>query len=369
MEKSRKQAMDFTRDDTKLIKGIAICLMMWYHLFAFPLRIAEENTFIPLLRIGETPLAQTLGSFGGICIALFTVLSGYGIYKLSLSSPTQDRYIERHICGLYKTAWLIFFLALPLYIYIYSSFGKQIPQMFLYNFLCLQSTMNREWWYITPYAILLICFPYIKRFVERKNSCLLSDFFFVFLFNAFLVYILPTLTNSAIMSDLVSTILWDNLSLAIGLLPAFIVGCIFARYDILADVKRKYSGKPLWVAVSMAAILTVFFMRFKNFRQYDWLNAAVFILCIDVLLNTKLMRFAGIILIPLGKESTIMWLAHSFLCYYWAFAQRIVYFPKYSPPIFVWFVFLTYVIAKAIGFLQKTIERHIYPTDISNLCR
>lgn len=358
--------MDFTRDDTKLIKGIAICLMMWYHLFAFPLRIAEENTFIPLFRIGETPLAQTLGNFGGICIALFTVLSGYGIYKLSLRSPAQDRYIWQHICGLYKTAWLIFLLALPLYIHIYATFGKQIPQMFLYNFLCLQSTMNREWWYITPYAILLILFPCIKRFVERKTSCPLSDFFCVLLFNAFRVYILPTLTNSTLMKDLVSTILWDNLSLTIDLLPAFIVGCIFARHDILAKVKHKYGGKPLWVAVSVAAMLAVFFLRFKNFRSYDWLNVAVFILCIDILLNTRFMQFAGRVLIPLGRESTIMWLTHSFLCYYWSFAQRIVYFPKYSPLIFTWFTFLTYTLARAIGFLQGAIERHIYPSDISS---
>ena len=358
--------MDFTRDDTKLIKGIAICLMMWYHLFAFPLRIAEENTFIPLIKIGETPLAQTVGSFGGICIALFTVLSGYGIYMLSLASSNQNKNIERHIWVLYKTAWLIFLLALPLYVHIYSAFGKQIPQMFLYNFLCLQSTMNREWWYITPYAILLICFPYIKRFVERKNSCLLSALFFVLLFNAFLVYILPTFTNSALMSDFVSTILWDNLSLAIGLSPAFAVGCIFARYDVLANVKRKYGGKPLCVAASVVAMLAVFFLRFKNFRQYDWLNAAVFILCIDVLLNTKLMQLAGKVFIPLGKESTIMWLTHSFLCYYWTFAQRIVYLPKYSPLIFVWFSLLTYILARAIGFLQKVIDRCLYPTDISS---
>jgi len=361
--------MDFTRDDTKFIKGIAICLMMWYHLFAFPLRIAEENTFIPLIKIGETPFAQTIGNFGGICIALFTVLSGYGIYKLSLASSNQNKNIEWHIWGLYKTAWLIFLLALPLYVHIYSAFGKQIPQMFLYNFLCLQSTMNREWWYITPYAILLICFPYIKRLVERKNACLLSDFFCVLLFNAFRANVLPSLMDSGLMSEFVSTILWDNLNLAIGLLPGFAVGCIFAHYDVLASVKRRYGGKPLWIFVSVVAMLTVFYLRFKNFRQYDWLNATVFILCIDVLLNTKLMRLAGRVFIPLGRESTIMWLTHSFLCYYWAFAQRVVYFPKYSPLIFIWFVLLTYVLSRAIGFLQKNIERCFRPTGVNSTCR
>lgn len=39
----------FSREDTKLVKGFAIILMLYHHLFAFPNRIQDGSSYIPVL--------------------------------------------------------------------------------------------------------------------------------------------------------------------------------------------------------------------------------------------------------------------------------------------------------------------------------
>ena len=78
--------MEFTKRDTKFIKGVAICLMLYHHLFAFPERVTE-GVFISLWSFNDTNLSVCLGAFGRICVPLFTLMSGYGCY-LSSSGVT-----------------------------------------------------------------------------------------------------------------------------------------------------------------------------------------------------------------------------------------------------------------------------------------
>ena len=74
--------VEFTRKDTRIIKGAAICLMLWHHLFAFPERVTE-GVFRSLLYFNDTNLSVCIGAFGRICVAVFTFLSGYGWYMAS----------------------------------------------------------------------------------------------------------------------------------------------------------------------------------------------------------------------------------------------------------------------------------------------
>ena len=93
--------MEFTKQDTKIIKGAAICFMLFHHLFAFPERVTE-GTFVSLWYFNETNLAVCLGAFGRICVPIFTFLSGYGIYRSSLKSGDCSALAVRHIRSLYK---------------------------------------------------------------------------------------------------------------------------------------------------------------------------------------------------------------------------------------------------------------------------
>ena len=81
--------MQFTRDDTKVIKGIAIVLMLYHHLFYFPQRISDSIQYIPVLTYHNISSAYLLGEFGKICVALFLFLGGYGTF-LSFRKHADD---------------------------------------------------------------------------------------------------------------------------------------------------------------------------------------------------------------------------------------------------------------------------------------
>lgn len=66
--------MNFSRNDTKVIKGVAICLMLYHHLFAFPDRIAQDLVYFSAFDIGSSSAAYLIGNFGQICVCVFFML-------------------------------------------------------------------------------------------------------------------------------------------------------------------------------------------------------------------------------------------------------------------------------------------------------
>lgn len=40
--------MEFTKEKTNIAKGVAICLMLVHHLYAFSDRLLDGNTYIPV---------------------------------------------------------------------------------------------------------------------------------------------------------------------------------------------------------------------------------------------------------------------------------------------------------------------------------
>lgn len=347
--------MEFTKQDTKIIKGAAICFMLFHHLFAFPERVTE-GTFVSLWYFNETNLAVCLGAFGRICVPIFTFLSGYGIYRSSLKNGDCSALAVRHIRSLYKTYWMVFFVCLPVIVY-KSFFSRRslIAYDIIYNFLGLSFTFNNEWWFVLPFAVLLALFPAIKRFVERKNAALYTDLFLVAVLNTVIVYILPAVMEQPVFSMLSQTVFWARVEELLEILPAYVTGCILARYDVLSRVKTRFGGRPLWCCAALAGMLAIFFVRPYNHGYYDFVNAAVFAVLFAVLLPAKPMQLAGKVFEKLGEESAMMWLTHTFFCYYWL--QRLVYLPRYSPLIFLWLTVLSYGSAKLIRLIYRLIAR------------
>lgn len=72
----------FTRTDTKVIKGVAVLLMLMHHLFYFPdnrpYSMPEVRQNLPNF-MGQG-LETMLGIFGVICVPIFFFLAGYGLY-------------------------------------------------------------------------------------------------------------------------------------------------------------------------------------------------------------------------------------------------------------------------------------------------
>jgi len=108
--------MKFTKDQTNIAKGVAICLMLAVHLYPIDsekYRLLNNNYYIPLIPIFD--IEENIGAFGRICISMFLFLSGYGMligYKKY--GKTALQYSLKKLIDFYKVYWLYFLIFIPI---------------------------------------------------------------------------------------------------------------------------------------------------------------------------------------------------------------------------------------------------------------
>lgn len=90
--KYKMRELNFTKEHTKIAKGIAILLMLTHHLFAFPDRIHLDQGYISLFSIGDNNIEFIMGVFGNICISMYIFLSGYG--NIYVKSEKWQNYLK-----------------------------------------------------------------------------------------------------------------------------------------------------------------------------------------------------------------------------------------------------------------------------------
>ncbi len=347
-----KEAVTFTRNDTKVIKAIAIVLMFIHHLFFFPERIAEDITYIPLFSFGGNTIEYLIGQFGKICVMLFVFLSGYGTFWVCKDQSMRkiSKVIAQKCKKLYFVYWQVFLIFIPICL---LAGAETVPldfEQFLWNFSGLKITYNGEWWFFTPFVVLLVAFPLIYRLSEKFQN-VFTEFVTICAVNTFVVFVLPKLTKYQWGASLSNSLVYDLFVQGMRLLPGFLMGCMFAKHDLLSKIKRKFSGNILWCAVSLMLLFAVFYMRRKTNDNYDFVYAPLFTASVAVLLNNQAGAVIKRPLLWIGNESTIMWLTHSFYCY--ILCQRLIYLPRFAPLIVLWLLLISFVTAKAIKMIYK----------------
>ena len=359
--------MKFTKDDTKIIKGVAICLMLYHHLFAYPNKILDGISFVSLCSFGETTLSTYIGQFGRICMPMFLFMSGYGTYLSSEKCGDVNKMSADRIWGLYRSVWKVFILSLPVSAYFFGYERTRLIKSIIYNFLGLSCSFNEEWWFIVPFALLLILFPAIKRFLDRDRAGIFIDLLILTAYSAFYNYILPQLIKLPVFSELAPSVLWHKTNETLGILPAFVMGCLFAKYGLLDMIKERFAGKTPWCIIAFLCILALFYLHLYNYMYYDFINSAVFISCITVLLPLKFLKWPLKILEKIGGEATNIWLTHTFFSSYWC--QRLIFAPKYSVLIFLLLLAVSYCASKLIKKFWNMVDGAFYETKNVNTVR
>ena len=84
-----KELDHFSIKQTNIAKGIALLLLLWHHLFYN--NPNNYNDFKSLYVFNGKPIECILADFCKVCVAMFLILSGYGLYKIYTS------YIEKQM--------------------------------------------------------------------------------------------------------------------------------------------------------------------------------------------------------------------------------------------------------------------------------
>ena len=347
--------MEFTKQDTKTIKGIAILLMLCHHLFAFPERL-NGVSYVSLPFIGGSSVAMFIAIFGKLCISLFTLLGGYGAYISLSRTKSRTELVGRHIFRLYSSYWKVFAIAVPVSLLLGLPHGTLFLTDLIYSFLGLRFTYCDEWWFVTPFAILTVFSPLIADFADRRNASFQSSLLWIICANAAIYYIIPPLMRTPALAEFSETVFWTEVYTAITLLPAYALGAVLAKHNVLSAIKAYCrAGRALCIPAALIALCALLYIHPFNWLAYDFINAAVFIMCMLALLESRIGAFVTPVLIKLGEESTCMWLVHTLLCYKWC--QKLVYAPKYAVLIFLWLVALSYGFARLIRLLYSALGK------------
>lgn len=209
-----------TRQETQILKGIAIMLMLFLHLFNQSTNVALCTS---LLYIGETPAVSIIQRCTNP-VSFFLVLGGYGLYCVYCKG---DKHRISRIMKLLCHYWLILLVfAVCLGTIVRPDTYPGSVVNFLGNVFAVDTTYNAEWWFLLPYVILSLFAKYIFYFFDKFRAR------YVLIFTFFL-----GLCTSYFISRHGAQYLYNNHwlynpFLCLHLLPAFIWGAMAAKCNV-----------------------------------------------------------------------------------------------------------------------------------------
>ncbi|MCI2046970.1 MAG: acyltransferase [Faecalibacterium sp.] len=331
-KKPTLQASAFTLQDTNLLKGLAVGMMLFHHLFTYDYRLAAGVGYLSLGSYYGSKYETILGAFCQLCVALFLALGGYGTWLSWVRAENRRAKWCQKILRLYSGFWKVFAVFIPIAILLHDPMVVPVTlRGLLGNFFAFDLTYNGEWWFLTPYLLLTAAFPLIYRWLRQKRVPGWVEAAFVVAAQLAVCKALPQAMRYV--PAFANTLLWQQLYAALRWAGPFLMGCLAARDNWFARAQGLVQNRPLRYACCAAVLAAVFFARaFGGMGDtLDCLYAPLFLAAAGAILrDIPLLRGA---LALLGRYSMPIWLVHSFYCYH--FCQAFVYCLRWPALIFV----------------------------------
>ncbi len=175
-----------SKQDSSIIKGIAVLLMLWMHLFA---------------QTEEYGIAYTISNaLGQIMVSMFLFVSGYGLaiqYENKiLEYPKDDRFLKTNtvftlnrLVKFYLGYWPIFILFVPLGVFFFDRpletayallcplgeldnlLGNNVALLTITDFLGINGhrSYNITWWFNQLIIVYYLLFPFFYNILRRYS--------------------------------------------------------------------------------------------------------------------------------------------------------------------------------------------------------
>ena len=302
-----------TKEESKMMQGVAILIMIFYHLFNPHDAVEYTGTVLGHVAMAHNP------------VPFFVLLSGYGMYTLYVSRGSKKSKFSRCL-SLYLRYWIVltFFLFLSRCMGDYRCDLSLIP--LVTNYFGVSSTYYLPSWFILPYCILVFISTYVFKIVDKlgvAKTLLLSYAIYVvtayltrfplFQSNAFQVfYIFFPFCLGALLAK---TNFVEKVDLFLKRYPTVFIIFLLALAIVIRCLV--YSGAIL--SIYAAIIITLFVVVLRRYNKCD----------------TFLMY--------LGKASLGMWMIHAWIC--WYLFRDWVYGLGNSFLMFVFVSIVSYIIA------------------------
>ena len=343
-----KTEQDFPFDirQTNICKGLAVIILLWHHMFRY-----NPREYTPLFYIGGKPAAYFLGDFGHVCVAVFLILSGYGLYKSwnslkrklggTISFKDQMLFVKNHLLKMMFGFWFVYLIFVPLGFL----FGRSPIEIYEHNIfyalldflgiadLCNTPLYNTTWWFMGIIILYYLLFPLWMKLCEKSPLLLLS----IGLFLNFAFFI-PDRGNSRA----------HILSFLLGIVIASVGGF---------EAFRKLLIKPLWAVLSTLLMMGGFALfRYDNGQTLildAFFGFSIILLSYLILSQIPILRK---VLEEMGRYSASIFMFHSFLYLYYGVLSDLLYSLKYAPLIFLVMAAASYGLSRLIELLKRLIR-------------
>lgn len=335
MRKDAKRGL--TKQDSSCVKGIAIILMLFHHLFNdYPEYDGYPVSYAPFSGDRLTQIAL----LAKVCVALFVFVTGYGLSKSYRASRDAGR-LENPRDYLHFSAvrwwrlmsqyWLTFILAVlcqPLGRTLVEAYGgplattwpRMIIDVFGLSFAAQTPPLNPTTWYLTLATWFLFAVPLFNYSMD----CLGTE---------------------------IGTILWGGIAILLGrgdtychYMLVLLVGIAAARMDVVGCLDDWLKQSVMRGAVGLtAAVLAagLMILQLQNRQAYGITEGAVALFCAIACHYVLSGKAVTRPLVFLGEHSTMMFLTHTLLYSYYFLG---VFYERY----YWWLITATLVVVSLI---------------------
>lgn len=291
-----------TKQESTMLKGVAILFMIFGHLF---LPNWSIGLYEPLFEIGGIPVGHILTRATGP-VTFYLLLGGYGMYYIYKNRGLKNQ-LPR-IRNLYINFWIVLLLFVLIGHFLSPATYPGSFRALLNNATGFNTTYNGEWWFLLPYSMVVLSSYWVFKLVDRYNplwvvvGCIFGLFATSFVISRFGVDYLYAYKFRY------------NIFLYFHLLWEFVIGAMLLKINFFSSAKskiQKYLTKNIYVIG--ATILLVIVRCFFDTSAVQLFYVVAFM---TLFISISRWKFIDKSLSLLGKYSMNMWFIHTCICYY-----------------------------------------------------
>ena len=347
----------FNRNETALIKGIALIFMFVHHFFTIPIWYVSGISYEHLA--GVAALCQQPFK---LCVCLFAILNGY-LYRYSS---------DKSLPGSLRRAWRFlvpYWLITATMIIAAVAMNRYVPEPknVLMELFGLREDVMIFCWYVYFYLIILFILSVMDKLLDQANILVATT----------VGMILPAVLIILIMFRLrAESTVWVVLDHLRAWLPAVMSGWIFARYSLFEKAEQGFARMPGAVRAVVCLFLmiiaffgrkflpalncgplTLYTVNLYGAFNLDVLYAPAFIF--GLITVTRMIRIPWKPLEIIGKYSMYMWYLH---CLFFNCCKPVtqiwLFFPRNPVLVLLWGLLITLLPSVVLHMLvQKIIKR------------
>lgn len=312
-----------SKQDTSVMKGIAIIAMLCHHVYTCQPEWVEAYPFI----------LTTMGVLGKVCVAIFLCCSGYGLavqYEkvLGLTTCLIDKlrttiiFIIKRLIKFYSAYWFVFLIFVPITIVCFdrplsAAYGENvnIVKRLFWDILGIQGfqSYNITWWFNRLIIIFYLAFPILYTLIKYSKWLGLV-----------LCFVVMRFADKFGILNYYSLILWQF---------PFVLGIGWAVYqEKMASLSKYVQQYVLWIKIGIILLMMlgvlqrlyniIPFGNITNIRFDGFLSVLILLVVILVIRD---LRYIYAILTFLGKHSINIYLIHTFLNGYWRGVHKLLH--------------------------------------------